>query len=359
MKATAITRLACRGSIVLSVALLAMAGLAGAPAADHPGFPAVIQMPGDTPSGLAVDKPGNVYVSVREPDTRNVIWKYTPDGKASFFANMGYGAVVYGLFVTPDGDLYVAMAVPGSNRGVYRVNRKGNPERLPGSEQIVLPNGFAFDDRGNLYVTESFSLVQGGYGQGGIWRITPNGEVGVWLRDPKLTGIGLLGNPPMGANGIAYYHGDLFVTNTDYGWIARIPVEKDGGPGLLEAWKQLDDVPESPLFGAKLPIMPDGLALDVHGNLYTPILTRNAVVRVMADSKAQETIAVLGSTGHAQSAPFDTPASLAFGTGAGEQQNLFVTNLGWMKKFPITPPALGWPGPALVKVHVGVPGRPL
>ena len=172
--------------MLLAVALLAMTGLAGAPVAGPPGFPAVIQMFGDTPSGVAVDKPGNVYVSVREPDTRNVIWKYTPDGKASFFANMGYGAVVYGLFVTPNGDLYVAMmaAAPGSNRGVYRVDRKGNAERLPGSEQIVFPNGFAFDDRGNLYVTESFSLVPGGFGQGGIWRIPPRGAAEIWVQIP-------------------------------------------------------------------------------------------------------------------------------------------------------------------------------
>jgi hypothetical protein len=56
------------------------------------------------------------------------------------------------------------------------------------------------------------------------------------------------------------------------------------------------------------------------------------------------------------SALFDSPASLAFGTGAGEQQNLFVTNLGWSKKFI---PQRTWPGPALVKVDAGAPGRPL
>ena len=102
--------------------------------------------------------------------------------------------------------------------------------------------------------------------------------------------------------------------------------------------------------------MPDGLALDVHGNLYMTILTRNAIVRLMADTREQQSIAVLGSPGPVPSALFDTPASLAFGTGAGEQQNLFVTNLGWMERF--IPPGT-WPGAALVKVHAGAPGRPL
>jgi hypothetical protein len=56
------------------------------------------------------------------------------------------------------------------------------------------------------------------------------------------------------------------------------------------------------------------------------------------------------------SAPFDTPASLAFGTGTGEQQNLFVTNLGWMVRFI---PSGTWPGAAIVKAEAGAPGRPL
>jgi sugar lactone lactonase YvrE len=221
---------------------------------------------------------------------------------------------------------------------------------------MILPNGFAFDDRGTLYVTESFSMSAAGYGEGGIWRIPPRGAAEVWVRDPLLTGIGLFGNPPMGANGIAYYHGDLYVTNTDKGLVVRIPVEKDGSAGAPERWKQLEDVPESPLAGTAFPIMPDGLALDVHGNLYLTILTRNAVVRLMGDTGAQQSIAVLASPGPVPSALFDMPASLAFGTGAGEQQNLFVTNLGWMVRFF---PTGKWPGAALVKVDAGAPGRPL
>jgi len=42
-------------------------------------------------------------------------------------------------------------------------------------------------------------------------------------------------------------------------------VEKDGSAGEVEVWKQLEEVPESPLAGSPLPIVPDGLALDVHG----------------------------------------------------------------------------------------------
>jgi sugar lactone lactonase YvrE len=339
------------GGRVLAVALLTVAVLFGQAAAGYAQFPDFVPM-AYTPSGVAVDKPGNVYVSTRE-GAHGVIWKYTKDGAASFVADLGQ-AVIYGLAARPNGDVYAAMAT-GPDQGVYRIDRNGNAELLPGSQQIVLPNGLAFDDRGTLYVTESFSGSPGAYGQGGIWRIPKGGDAQLWLRHPLLTGIGILGSP-IGANGIAYDHGALFVTNTDKGLLLRIPLELDGSPGEIEMWKKLGEVPESPLAGAKLPVMPDGLALDVHGNLYVAVISRNAIVRLGADDRVQESVAVLGSPGPVPPASFDTPASLAFGTGAGEQQNLLVTNLGMMAAII---PGPKWPGKALVKVDAGVPGRPL
>jgi len=347
------SRLARWGFMLLATALLAGAGLAVRPAAAPGEFPGFIPW-AYTTSGVAVDKAGNVFVSVREGvPPEGIIWKYTPDGVGSFFADIGQ-AEVYGLACTADGDLYVAMA-RGPAQGVYRVDRYGAVELLPGSEQIVFPNGLAFDQWGNLYVTESLSGSAGAYGQGGIWRIPPGEEAEMWVRHPLLTGVNILGYP-IGANGVAFFHGDLYVTNTDKALILRIPVAQDGSAGEIELWKAVGEVPESPLAGAPLPVMPDGIALDVFGNLYLAIVSRNAVVRVAADTKVQESVAVLLSTGPAPSAPFDTPASLAFGTGAGEQQNLFVTNLGMMATIR---PGLPWPGRALVKIPAGVPGRPL
>jgi sugar lactone lactonase YvrE len=317
-----------RGPTLVAAALVAWSGLFYPPLRAHPTFPGFTPI-SNTPSGVAMDKAGDLYVSVRN-------------------------AVIYGLAAAADGDVYAAMAT-GVDQGVYRVDRYGNIERLPGTEQIVLANGLAFDDRGTLYVTESYSGSPGAYGQGGLWRIPKGGEAELLLRDPLLTGIGILGFP-IGANGVAYFHRALFVTNTDKGLVLRVPIAKDGSAAGIELWKRLDEVPESPLAGARLPVMPDGIALDVHGNLYLAIVSRNAVVRLNIIDRAQESIAVLGSPGPIPSAPLDTPASLVFGTGGGEQQNLFVTNLGMMAAIIPGPP---WPGRALVKVPAGVPGRPI
>ena len=258
--------------------------------------------------------------------------------------------------VTAKGDLYIAMAV-GAARGVYRMDREGNIELLPGSNQIFFANGLAFDDRGTLYITESFSPY---YGAGGLWRITRGGDVEECFHGALFKGTGALGfGVPVGANGIAYYHGTLYVTNTELGTVLRIPVWPDGSFGLPEVWTTLLEVPESPLAGFPIPVCGDGVVLDVHGNLYVAVLTRSAVVRLNLLDKSQETVAAFRIPNILPLyAPFDFPASLFFGTGKGERTSLFVTNLGMGKTIPPIA-GLPWAGPGLVKIDAGAPGRPV
>jgi len=347
---------------LLSVALFAVVLQTGETtvAAQAGRFPALVPMPGLSARGVAIDKSGNVYVSVGQGTGSSehiLLWKFTPAGQPSFVADFGQGTIG-GLMVTADGDLYLALAA-GLDRGVWRMDRDGQIELVPSSDEIFFANGLAFDDVGTLYVTESVSRGPTGLGQGGLWRIPRGGVAELCLRDPLLTGNGRLGQPvPIGANGIAYYHGSLYITNTEEGTVLRIPLWPDGSVGTPELWTTLAEVPESPLAGAPLPVAGDGIALDVHGNLYVAVLTRSAVVRIDAQTLAQETLAAFQVVPHGSvpNAPFDFPASLFFGTGAGERTSLFVSNLGLGR---VAVPPLPWPGPGLVKIDAGVPGRPL
>jgi sugar lactone lactonase YvrE len=332
------------------IVLLLCAGTwapAGGPVDDFPSFiPFDINKTGDA----AVDKVGNVYVNVTDLNNRVKIWEFSPDGKGPFVvADLGTGTA-YGLAVNAKGDIYAAFR-SGTYSKVYRVGRDGIPVQLPGTENIVWANALAFDPRGNLYVTETYSLLPNDdYGQGGIWRVPPGGEAEVWLRDDLLTGFGT--TPPVGANGIGYYNGDLYVVNTfryPSSKVVRVPIRPDGSPGQPEVWAEIKEVPESPLAGVQLPAG-DGLALDVHGNVYVTVVNRLAVVRINAEDLSQETIAVLGpNPNDPLFAYLDTPNTLAFGTGKGGRQDLFVTNVGST--------ALGFCG--LVKIEAGMPGRPL
>ncbi len=340
---------------IVTLTCLGAWAAADGPVADFPSFiPFDINKTGD----VAVDKVGNVYVNLTERDGRDRIWKFSPAGEGpSLVADIGTGTA-YGLAVHAEGDIYACKVGNGIDRGVYRVGRDGNPVRLPGTEQIVYPNALAFDRRGNLYVTESRSGIPPVYGQGSIWRIRPGGGAELWLRDDILTGTGTFSGRPVGANGIGYFHGDLYVLNYDKSLIVRIPVHPDGSPGQPDVWAVLQEVPESPFVGNPPPVWGDGLALDVHGNVYVAVSFRAAIVMIDAEDLSQETIAVFGSDPNAPLfAPLDTPNSLAFGTGKGGRQSLFVTNLGMTGIY--FPPPAQWPGHGLVKIDAGVPGLPL
>lgn len=162
---------------------------------------------------------------------------------------------------------------------------------------------------------------------------------------------------PVGANGVAFYQGDLYIINTDKTLVVRIAVQPDGSPGQPEVWKQVQDVPESFLYQSPyFPLMLDGLALDVHGNAYIAVPSRNAVIRIKAADRSQETIAVYPPLSpDAPAALLDAPLSLAFGSGKGERGSLFVTDSGMMGGFI---PG-NWPGPGLLEIKVGIPGLPL
>ncbi len=139
--------------------------------------------------------------------------------------------------------------------------------------------------------------------------------------------------------------------NTDKALVVRIPVLPDGTPGEAEVWKNVQDVPESIFYQSPFfPLQLDGLALDVHGNVYIVVPSRLAVVRINAADRSQETFAVFPEV------PLDAPFSLAFGAGMGERENLFITNSGLVGALV---PSVPWPGPGLVKIEVGIPGLPL
>jgi len=311
------------------------------------------------PEGVAVDKVGNVYASILlspsgpVPFLSDQVWKFSPSGEKTVLADFGPpGGGGCGLAVDAEGNVYMARNV--GSKGVYRVDRDRNVTILPGTEQIVFPDGVAFDQQGTLYVTETFTEpAPDVFGPGGIWRVPKGGAAELWLRDELLTGVApTLFRFPAGANGIAFYRGALYVINTDKWLVVRIPVQPDGSPGQPEVWKQVQELPEFfPIF-EYLPLMLDGLALDVHGNVYIAVPTRGAIICINAYDRSQETIAAYPQV------PLDAPLSLAFGTGRGERQSLFISNGGLaaavFQGIPLT-----WPGPGLVKIDVTIPGLPL
>jgi hypothetical protein len=90
----------------------------------------------------------------------------------------------------------------------------------------------------------------------------------------------------------------------------------------------------------------DGIALDVHGDVYvaSPEPLFSSLVRVSADDGSFEILA-------SEAAGIVRPTSVVFGTGRGEKQSVYVTNFAGALGSPFT-------AGSVVKVDVGVPGWP-
>lgn len=176
--------------------------------------------------GVAVDALGFVYVA----DFRNAVWRITPEGHVSRFADGLYGASgnavgprgflfqssfngnyvsrisrdgrvetwasqglsgPVGIAVDAEGDLYVCNCVAGT---IGRIGADRVARTFSESELFACPNGITFDDRGDLYVV-NFNNDQ-------VVRITPDGTATSFAR---VQGAG-------GNGHIAFARGGFYVT---------------------------------------------------------------------------------------------------------------------------------------------------
>jgi hypothetical protein len=281
---------------------------------------------GQNPEGIALDRTGDVFVSV---SPLGDLWKIPvgtttpqPFGHVDGIVP-GRDFGLLGLAVDVFGNVYGAVqsADPDVD-GVWRFARRtGDASRLPGTKAIAIPNGLAFDTRGNLYVTDSAA--------GAIWRIPWGGSAQVWLHDPALTGDGSLGlGVPLGANGIAYRNGLLTVTNTERRTI--LSISRSGTIDVV----------------ATLAGNPDGVAMDVFGNANIAVNLENEIDRVSPGGSVE----VL-----ARGEPLDFPSSVAFGTARGARRTLFGVNFSLSEAFGLPPGS----GPGVFTLDAGAPGTPV
>jgi len=279
---------------------------------------------GEQPEGVAVDKRGDVFVSLAP---LGQIRKIDRDGNETTLATVvpaGSGFGPLGLAVDAPGNLYVAVATfnPATS-GVYKVARDGSFERLPGTGAIAFPNGVTLDKRGNIYVTDTIL--------GAVWRVPASGEPAeLWFQSPLLLGDGSFGfGVPLGANGIAFRHNELVVGNTEFGRLVRIEIEPDGSAGAFSVLAEEEAL-----------VAVDGIAFDVHGNVWAAVIGQSTIVSVSPTTGDVTTVATADDG-------LDWASSIAF----GKAHDLWAVN------FAIGPP--GGPGPALLRLEVGVKGQPL
>jgi sugar lactone lactonase YvrE len=238
----------------------------------------------------------------------SIVKKVTAAGQVSTLATLPVPAGIFttGIKFGPNGSLFVGSAPLAANldaSGVWEVSPiTGAAELFASFAGTSFPNDLAFDDAGNTFVTDS--------ALGLIYKIAPNGAESVWLDDPALFGdpsTAVFG-VPFGANGIAFdkHKRNLYVSNSDYGTILRIPVRSNGSAGSIAVFAS-----DPLLTGA------DGLAFDKTGTLYVAVNVQNRLATVSPCGL----VSVLAEGGL-----LDGPSAFAFGVHRRDKKKLFVTS---------------------------------
>ena len=125
--------------------------------------------------------------------------------------------------------------------------------------------------------------------RGAVWRVPAlGGAAEVWFESPLLVGTGAFQfGFPLGANGIAYRQNAIVVGNTEAARLVRIEIEPDGSAGPAGV------LAESPLL-----LGVDGIAFDVHGDVWAAVIAQSTIVRVSPDGTITTVAtAAAGSTG--------------------------------------------------------------
>lgn len=301
--------------IALLAAALSLAGIARAsppPAAAVRNFgPSLVGVCTD-PEGIAVDPQGNLYASSFAFAPVANVCVLDPDGNLERVLEVKAGpagiASLLGMLFVPSEGLYACDFADGvSPHGRLLRIDPGTGATAVVTAGFAAPNAIARDRHRRLYVSDSFA--------GTITRVSPDGSARtLWAANPLLT---TQGQPPFGANGLAFDRDErfLYVANTGDDAILRIPVDDGGAAGPVEVFARGSDIDASQgttraLDGA------DGIQFDVRGNLWVCANQANEV-QVLSPSGAL----VARYAGEGPDA-LDFPASLVF-----EGRRLFLTNL--------------------------------
>jgi sugar lactone lactonase YvrE len=130
-------------------------------------------------TGIAFDRNENLYVG----DRSGTIFKINSNREIFVFATLEPSLAAYHLAFHPGGDLYVTGPTTSSFDRVYRITQGGEVTSF--FRGLGRPQGLAFDRDGNLYVAASYG------GHRGIIRITPQGRADLVLSGSGLVGIAL------------------------------------------------------------------------------------------------------------------------------------------------------------------------
>ncbi len=204
----------------------------------------------DHPEGVSWGPDGRVYAG----GEAGQIYAVTLDGAVEEIATTG--GFIYGVTLDGGGNVYACDFGRASVMRVSPTGRVSTYSTGTDARPMRVPNFAAFDESGNLFVTDS---GEWGADDGLVFKIAPGGETVVWT--PEVHGFpnGCCVSPDGGA---------LYVIESHARTISRIAIEPDGSAGTIEVVVDLA--------GSQ----PDGLALAVDGTAFVGCYRPDRIWRI-------------------------------------------------------------------------------
>lgn len=272
-----------------------------------PGFPEGIAVRGNRfyvsgPAAFAQPL-GSAYVNAYDIRTGALEATYPITITNPFAGMSGASCVAFG----PDGRLYVIEPFvgvirmdldPANTQSVYAAFIPTGPSLL---------NDLAFDDDGNLYVTDSFAAT--------IYKVPAGGGApAVWFTDPALAGHPAI---PFGVNGIRidknnkHVYVSVTVDASFNGVIYRLPLTASPTAADLEMFASLGFTG------------PDGIAFGKSGKLYVAEALTSTITVLNPDGSVDAVYSGPAQNPPGPPVPWANPANIAFDDHEG---TLLVTN---------------------------------
>lgn len=323
-----------RKLLLTPLAIACILGVASASAAVVETFVLFDPDASERPESIQVDRHGHVYVSLAP---LGEIRKIAPDSTQSTLAflplrrdivpcqNSAGSAGIAGIALDHQRNVYVGVrSCNALDFGIWKVTPDGEQQLVANLPSNSGPNGIAYHG-GWLYVADS-RLAR-------VWRVHADGQslAEIWTDDPLLQHPS---TPPPGfpgPNGLQVFHDEVYVSVSSRAHIVAFPINADGsaGPGRVH----IDEI------GL------DDFVFDVKGNLYAMTNFFNTVVRITPDD-VRKTLLDFDDL-------LDGPSAGAFGTG-DDNKTLYITNIA-IPNFPGQQPRRR---PSIMRLHVGIPGKP-
>ncbi|TMR93084.1 hypothetical protein EJK15_41305 [Nonomuraea basaltis] len=189
---------------------------------------------GEIPENITVNLDGSVTLSllgscaVCERTHAPQLMRISASGHRTVLATGQVGEAISGNTRGDDGTVYYSVFAPGdaARNGVYAVRQDGTSQRIAALPAGAGPNGLAIDPAGDtLYIADSFQAT--------IWSVpVSGGSVTPWLTDAALAPVPTEALP-IGANGLRFHNGALWVSNFNKGTLLRVPVTPAGAAGPI------------------------------------------------------------------------------------------------------------------------------